>query len=184
MTVWPTHPAAELFPMLDAEELRELADDIAANGLHEPVWLWDDPDRGTVLLDGRNRLAACALVGVTPATRTYLGNDPIAFVVSENVRRRHLTAGQVAMLTLEVEPLYAAEAKAREAERKRREIEDQRNKTGADLHQSKIDEGRSVRAPRAADLAARTTGASGRGVAQAKRVAQDQIGRASCRERV
>jgi len=49
-----THPAAEMFPMMTDIELRELAADIQKNGLLEPVVLYHG-----VVLDGRNRLAAC-----------------------------------------------------------------------------------------------------------------------------
>ena len=50
------HPAAEVFPLLPADQLRELVADIRANGLREPLTL----DREGLLLDGRNRLAAQA----------------------------------------------------------------------------------------------------------------------------
>lgn len=46
------HPAAECFPFLAGDELQELVDDIAANGLRQPITLAADG----VLLDGRNRL--------------------------------------------------------------------------------------------------------------------------------
>jgi hypothetical protein len=54
--VLPIHPAAELFPLMSEEELRELAADIGANDLVEPVAIYRDPDLGDCLLDGRNRL--------------------------------------------------------------------------------------------------------------------------------
>jgi hypothetical protein len=166
------HAAADLFPMLSDAELAELAEDIRANGLHEPLWLWDDPERGPVLLDGRNRLAACRLAGVRPSTRAYAGDDPVAFSISQNIKRRHLTTGQKAAIAVAAEPLIAAHAKAAEAERKRKEIEAQRFKTGADLPQSKKDKPRS-RAPRSRDKAAKATGTSGRAVAQFKRLEAD-----------
>lgn len=112
---WPIHPAADLFPMLDDDELRALADDIAAHGLHEPVWLYDDPERGPVLLDGRNRRAACDLAGKIMSAkdvRWYQGDDPIGFVISENVKRRHLMAGQLAVVADEADALADAEEAA------------------------------------------------------------------------
>lgn len=42
--------------MLDDERLTDLADDIKANGLIEPLWLWADETGTLLLLDGRNRL--------------------------------------------------------------------------------------------------------------------------------
>lgn len=172
MTRWPVHPAAELFPMLDDAELRELADDIKANDLHEPVWLWDDPERGTVLLDGRNRVAACELAGVEPKTRVFAGDDPVSFVVSENVKRRHLTAMQKAGVAVKALPLIEAQTKAREARRKATPPHRQEsNKTSAVLHKSPA---KSVDAKpkRSADKAAKVAGTSGRSVAQYKRIAE------------
>ena len=58
-----THPAAEMFPLLGDDELRELADDIAAHGLREPIVV-----QGGTLIDGRNRLRACVMAGVEPTT--------------------------------------------------------------------------------------------------------------------
>jgi ParB-like chromosome segregation protein Spo0J len=49
--------------MLSEDELIELADDIAANGLYEAIKL--DPT-GEILVDGRNREAACDIAGVEP----------------------------------------------------------------------------------------------------------------------
>jgi hypothetical protein len=50
----PFHPFANLFPLLEAEELRALKDDIARNGLHDPIVLHEGQ-----ILDGRNRFLAC-----------------------------------------------------------------------------------------------------------------------------
>ena len=89
------HPVADLFPMMTDEELHELAEDIRENGLLHPLVL--DPE-GT-LLDGRNRLAACRMAGVTPTTVVY-GGDATSYIISANVQRRHLSKGQCAMATV------------------------------------------------------------------------------------
>jgi hypothetical protein len=92
----PIHDLADVYPMLSDVELRDLADDIAANGQRTPITL--DPSGRVV--DGRNRLAACRLAGVEPWTVTdpSLDSDAdvAAFVQAANNRRRHLSAGQVA----------------------------------------------------------------------------------------
>lgn len=89
------HPYADRFPMLGGEELERLAADIAENGLQNPIVL----DTDGRILDGRNRWAACEIANVTPTTVLYEGDDLAAFVLSQNVSRRHLTTGQQAMST-------------------------------------------------------------------------------------
>jgi len=160
---WPVHPAADLFPLLGDDELHELADDIKRHGLHQPVWLWDDPERGTVLLDGRNRARACQIADVAIRTQPYRGDDPIAFSISANEKRRHLTAGQRAFLALQIEALYATEAKETQGQRTDLLPQD----FVADLPQSKPGERKSR------ERAARIVKASGRGVSQAKRVERE-----------
>lgn len=82
------HPAAECFPMHSPERLAELAEDIRANGLLDPIALCDGK-----VLDGRNRLKACALAGVDPRFEHFDG-DPVAYVLSKNMIRRDLSDDQ------------------------------------------------------------------------------------------
>lgn len=49
------HSVAAIFPMLDEPQLATFANDIAANGLLEPIVI-DAEER---ILDGRNRFRAC-----------------------------------------------------------------------------------------------------------------------------
>ncbi len=90
MTAVEYHEAAEAFPMMNAERLKELAEDILANGLHEPIRLLDGK-----VIDGRNRLKACQMVDAKPRFET-IANDvnPWAFVWSLNGQRRDLTTDQ------------------------------------------------------------------------------------------
>lgn len=92
------HPVADLFPMLSADDLKSLADDIAARGLLHPVVT----DTDGLVLDGRNRLAACELAKVKPTFVTYDGDDPAGYVLAANIERRHLTKSQTAMLAAQV----------------------------------------------------------------------------------
>jgi N6-adenosine-specific RNA methylase IME4 len=74
--------------MLDDNRLRELADDIAVHGLREPIKLYQG-----AIIDGRNRHAACGLVGVQPKFVSVNDDiDPWAYVWSLNGERRDLTA--------------------------------------------------------------------------------------------
>jgi N6-adenosine-specific RNA methylase IME4 len=161
---WPVHPAAELFPLIGDEELHELADDIKRHGLHEPVWLWKDPERGTVLLDGRNRTRACQIAGVDDfPVRWYDGDDPIAFSISANKKRRHLTPGQLAFLAEDVERLYAAVAARNVGGRPRKE----ESKPPADRPEV------NPRERESRERAAKVVGARGRNVSKAKRVQRE-----------
>jgi len=58
--------------MLADDELDELAADIKARGLLQPIVL----DAEGRVLDGRNRLAACKKAGVKPDFITYADGDP------------------------------------------------------------------------------------------------------------
>lgn len=87
------HPLADIFPLLDGAELENLAKDISQHGLQEPVALYDGK-----ILDGRNRYRACILVGVEPRFETYEGDNPRAYVISLNLKRRHLNELQRAMI--------------------------------------------------------------------------------------
>jgi ParB-like chromosome segregation protein Spo0J len=84
------HPAALLFPMCNEDEFAQLVDNIRLQGLHQAIVL----DREGRLLDGRNRWLAVQQLGIPCPTRTYVGDDPVSFVVSENLHRRHLTNKQ------------------------------------------------------------------------------------------
>jgi hypothetical protein len=95
----PVHPAANVFPMLSEEELNELAADIKANGLLQPLIVKDG-----VLIDGRNRREACKRAGVTPRLEELNGIDPVAYILSANINRRHLSKGQRAMAVAKLYP--------------------------------------------------------------------------------
>jgi ParB-like chromosome segregation protein Spo0J len=84
------HPVADLFPMLADDELQELADDIRERGLLQPIVL----DAEGRVLDGRNRLAACALAGIEPTFETYAGEDADGYALAVNINRRHLRPSQ------------------------------------------------------------------------------------------
>ena len=91
------HEYANIFPMMGAEEFQELCDDIEKNGLAEPIVLYEDK-----VLDGRNRYSACTALGIVPETIEYTGDDPLAYVISKNLKRRHLTTSQRAMVAEKV----------------------------------------------------------------------------------
>jgi hypothetical protein len=106
---YEVHPAAEIFPLLDGAAFDALCADIKANGLHTPiVRIWVDAGLGNhtqkpVILDGRNRLRACMKTGVKPHWCNFEGKgDPVAYVLSQNLHRRHLNESQRAMVAARI----------------------------------------------------------------------------------
>lgn len=99
----PPHPAADVFPMLPDDELEELAADIKAIGLQQPLVV-AELDGQPVLIDGRNRREACRRAGIIPDHVLLDGQDPRAYIVSANIRRRNLTKGQQAVLVAKIYP--------------------------------------------------------------------------------
>lgn len=115
------HPVAALFPMMTDAELEELAEDIEKHGLCQPIVL--NRDESTVI-DGRNRLRACQIAGantgedylVTTALPEMTEGEILDYVISANLHRRHLSAGQKAALAYKLKPMYAEAAKKRQRE--------------------------------------------------------------------
>lgn len=87
------HPLCTLFPRMDGEAFATLVADIKANGLNEPITLHNG-----MILDGGNRYRACIAAGVDPVFDEFGGKNPVTFVLSANLHRRHLTAGQSAAI--------------------------------------------------------------------------------------
>lgn len=104
------HDIANLFPMLPESELAALSQDIAVNGLVDPICLHEGK-----ILDGRNRYKACQQANVPLKTYEFEGDDPIAYVISLNLHRRHLTASQRAAVAVDMLPLLEKQARERQA---------------------------------------------------------------------
>jgi hypothetical protein len=131
------HPACDLLPPMERDDLLALGQDIKANGLRYPLVFWapgantQRPHQEFMLLDGRSRLDACELVGLEVVLdvrdpsmpvvsiaggdvpgpshhSTYMFEywstegeqgprpwiDPVGYVLSVNLHRRHLSVEQ------------------------------------------------------------------------------------------
>jgi hypothetical protein len=127
------HPVAAVFPLMSDPELDALAEDIKVHGLLHPIIL--DPE-GRVI-DGRNRLLACCRAGVDPQFVTR-ATDVVSLVLGENVLRRQMTRGSVAMAIV-----LAWEAQE-ELEPSRRKQRDREAAAVARLHEERFNEARMV----------------------------------------
>jgi ParB-like nuclease domain len=99
----------------------QLARDIKRQGQLEPIILHEG-----LILDGRNRYRACQIAGVNPRTGDFgtlsTQRCPEEFVVSRNLRRRHLSLGQKAAIALEGSAHIELSADPREAKRDLSEV--------------------------------------------------------------
>jgi ParB-like chromosome segregation protein Spo0J len=85
------HPAAEILPLAAGEEFEVMQTDIAVGGIIEPIKV----DSDNLLVDGRNRLRVAWVLGLKSIPIERINpKDVLAYVISENIARRHLTVGQ------------------------------------------------------------------------------------------
>jgi ParB-like chromosome segregation protein Spo0J len=92
------HPLADLFPLVEGAAFEELVADIEEHGLADPIVLFEDK-----ILDGRNRYRAMVQLGfddhvVRRHSEQFEKGDPLAFVISKNLKRRHLNDDQRRMV--------------------------------------------------------------------------------------
>ena len=92
-----SHPYADIFPIHDGDNIAGLRADLKRVGQQEPIWTFED-----MILDGRRRELACKLEGIEPWYKPYKGNDPLAFVISKNLHRRHLSDDERAFVAAKI----------------------------------------------------------------------------------
>jgi len=176
---FPFHPLANIFPLMNDQELAELTADIDKNYQQEPVILCDG-----MILDGRNRALAmealCERDGDDPRecleyedwTKIFAepSSNILSWVASKNLHRRHLSSHKRKLIALEFEKLFAERAKERKALGGRSSAPGRTSeKVRADLPE--LSEER-----RARTQAAKVMGVSSRGVQQAKQIMGDRSG--------
>lgn len=159
------HDLANLFPEMEPEQFEALKQDIAAHGQREPITLYQNQ-----VVDGRHRYRACVELGKEPITRNWDGESLVDLVVSANLRRRHLTASQLGMIAVELEPAIAHELKKNQREHGGTAPGRPKN-TCANLGSS--DSETRKPAPKAAEIAAEKVGASSGYVKDAKKIASE-----------
>jgi hypothetical protein len=95
---------------MPAADIKELADDIKQRGLQNPITLFEGK-----ILDGRHRYEACAIADVPPKWIPYKGDDPLGFVIAQNLKRRHLTPSQKAMVAASIENMPHGRSEKKDA---------------------------------------------------------------------
>lgn len=84
------HPLSSNFPGMSGDDLLALAVDIDANGQKNPITLYEG-----MVLDGWHRYEACRQLEIECKSVEFPADgDPVAFVESQNLFRRHLTESQ------------------------------------------------------------------------------------------
>lgn len=148
------------FPLLGEEELNKLAEDIKKNGQYNPITLYEDK-----ILDGRNRYKACLIAEVEPKFVEYAGDNPTGFVLSQNLRRRHLNSAQKAEIGLIIWEEEKQKAKERQVERAKEQRVEGKTKFEQVVSETPYSsEGRSV------EIAAKKIGVSSTTLKKAKKI--------------
>ena len=99
------HDLCTIFPPMTDHEYDSLVASMKNTGYlrSDPIILVEQVDEKgknpeLVILDGRNRHLAAMDASVAPNFMLYVGEDPVGFVTSRNMDRRHLTTGQKASI--------------------------------------------------------------------------------------
>lgn len=102
------HPLCTLFPRMADAEFNALVQDIATNGLRQPIVLHEK-----MILDGGNRYRACIAAEVEPDFIEHDGGNLVSFVLSANMHRRHMTPGQQAAIVASAQDWAKAQPASR-----------------------------------------------------------------------
>jgi hypothetical protein len=108
--------ALNIFPEANEEDFNRLLEDIRSNGFDQsqPVIVYEG-----AILDGWNRYRACQAIGISPAIKTFNGDQSAALqLVMRTNKRRNLNKGQWATIAVEAEDIVAAFKKEAEDRRK------------------------------------------------------------------
>ena len=98
--------ALNIFPEANEEDFNRLLEDIRNNGFDQsqPVIVYDG-----AILDGWNRYRACQAIGISPAIKTFDGDQSAALqLVMRTNKRRNLNKGQWATIAIEAEDVLKA----------------------------------------------------------------------------
>ena len=69
------------------------------------------------LIDLRTLVVKLPQLKIEPKFEDYRDDDPVGFVISLNMKRRHMTKSQLAMVSVDAVPMFEKEAKKRQGSR-------------------------------------------------------------------
>lgn len=151
------HPFADMFPLLKGDQYATLCADIKEHGLREPLTMTAEG----MLVDGRNRQAACIEVLVQPRydvlPKGITDVEILDLIMSKNLHRRHLDATDRALLGVEYKRLF--------------ELATKRGRPKKDGRVAIISE---EKGPTSRDRAAQVVGVSATSIERAARVIRDE----------
>jgi ParB-like chromosome segregation protein Spo0J len=145
---------------LNQDEIDGLKESIKAEGLRDRLIVWKEHN---ILLDGHHRYEICQELGIAPKIREIDQPDRVSakiWVLNNQRSRRNLDESQRAMLAVDLEKLYAEQAKSRTGSR---------TDLGQNVDQGKGEFGRS------AEKAGKAMDVSHASVSYAKKVVNEGI---------
>jgi len=84
------HPLSKVFPDMPEDEQSALTEDMKIHGQRQPIILKDE-----MVIDGWHRYVGLLVLNIEPKTANLPDDvDPVAYVLSANIHRRHLDATQ------------------------------------------------------------------------------------------
>jgi len=106
------HERSSIFPLIEGEDFEALVEDIRKFGQLDEGVLF----KGKIL-DGRNRYRACKILKIPFKCKEYSEKmDPLDYIISQNLHRRHLNIAQrseIGLLLLEEEEKKAKERQSK-----------------------------------------------------------------------
>ena len=122
------------------EEFEELKQDIDQNGLLDDIILLEGK-----ILDGRHRFEACQEIDKSPKFKDFedlsISSSPLDYILSENLKRRHLNSSQRAAIAAEADDIIEElEEEAEKREKAGKEVDpSQKVEQGNDPNKQKTD---------------------------------------------
>lgn len=108
-----------LIPPLSADEFQQLEENCLKEGIRDPLVFWRVPNGDDFLIDGHNRMKIAEKYGLPYEVKRMefdLREDVKAWIIRNQLGRRNISTVDKVLLTLQLKPIIAKEAKKRQAQ--------------------------------------------------------------------